>query len=124
MDAKYMFENENYSNDQTYIIIKGKLTGKTEELYYKIQLLDTEKKPYRIMRNWHYKVVIYKILQRECKREVLNLPNAKNPQNLPIISMPRYSRNLLLSPGTIYVLHSERLHFQAGTLKVSSSIHG
>ena len=43
MDAKYMFENENYSNDQTYIIIKGKLTGKTEELYYKIQLLDTDK---------------------------------------------------------------------------------
>lgn len=45
MESKYMFEYENYSNNQTYIIIKGKLQGKTEELYYKIQLLDTDKKP-------------------------------------------------------------------------------
>lgn len=58
MEPKYMFENENYFNDQTYIIISGRLKGKTDVLYYKIQLLDSNKKPYTVVRNYHYRVVI------------------------------------------------------------------
>lgn len=54
---KYMFENQNYSNDQCYLIIKGKLNN-GPELYYKIQFLDPGKHPYTIIRNALYRVVI------------------------------------------------------------------
>lgn len=57
MEPKYMFENPNYFNDQSYIIIKGQLDN-GPELYYKIQFLDIDKKPYTIVRNFQYKVTI------------------------------------------------------------------
>lgn len=57
MEPKYMFENPNYFNDQSYIIIKGRLDN-GPELYYKIQFLDINKKPYTIVRNYQYKVII------------------------------------------------------------------
>lgn len=57
VEPKYMFENPNYSNDQCYLIIKGILDN-GPELFYKIQFLDTNKRPYTIVRNILYRVVI------------------------------------------------------------------
>lgn len=56
-EAKYMFENPNSYSNQTYVIIKGKIDD-GEELYYKIQLLDADKNPYPIVRNYNYRIVI------------------------------------------------------------------
>lgn len=57
MEDKYMFENENYFNDQCYIILQGRLDG-GDPLFYKIQFLDPDKQPYKIIRNYRYRVVI------------------------------------------------------------------
>lgn len=53
-----MNEEMNLFNDQCYVIIKGRLSGETVDKYYKIQLLDEDKKPYPIVRNYHYRVEI------------------------------------------------------------------
>lgn len=58
LTPKYLFENENYFDDQIYVIIKGTVHGTGKELYYKIQLLDVDKQPYPVVRNCHYKIVI------------------------------------------------------------------
>lgn len=58
MSPKYMNEDMNLFNDQCYVIIKGRLSGETTEKYYKIQLLDANKKPYPIVRNYNYRIVI------------------------------------------------------------------
>lgn len=57
LTTKYMFENQNLFNDQTFVILKGKLNGGAE-LFYKIQFLDANKQPYAIVRNYAYKVII------------------------------------------------------------------
>lgn len=57
MNDKYMFEDENYYNDQCYVIVKGRSRLGSSK-YYKIQLLDEDKEPYKIIRNCHYKVII------------------------------------------------------------------
>lgn len=121
MDAKYMFENENYSNDQTYIIIKGKLTGKTEELYYKIQLLDTDKKPYPVMRNYHYKIVIKSF--SESANGSTEFADAKTSEPSNNIYAEIFKESPSISDNNNNVLTVSRLHFlftQAGTLKVSA----
>lgn len=58
LEPKYLFENENYFNDQVYVIVKGAIGATGKELYYKIQLLDDNKQPYPVVRNYHYKIVI------------------------------------------------------------------
>lgn len=58
LSPKFMSENPNLFNDQCYVIVKGKLDGDSQEEFYKIQFLDTDKKPYPIVRNYHYRVVI------------------------------------------------------------------
>lgn len=58
LEPKYLFESENYFNDQVYVIIKGTMATTGNELYYKIQLLDANKQPYPVIRNYHYQVVI------------------------------------------------------------------
>lgn len=116
-----MFENENYSNDQTYIIIKGKLTGKTEELYYKIQLLDTDKKPYPVMRNYHYKVVIKSF--SESANGSTEFADAKTSEPSNNIYAEIFKESPSISDNNNNVLTVSRLHFlftQAGTLKVSA----
>lgn len=57
LEDKYMFENPNYYENQSFLIIKGRLKD-SSELYYKIQFLDTNKRPYTIVRNFQYKVII------------------------------------------------------------------
>ena len=57
LEDKYMFENPNYYENQSFLIIKGRLKDGSE-LYYKIQFLDNTKRPYTIVRNFQYKVII------------------------------------------------------------------
>ena len=57
LEEKYMFENPNYYENQSFLIIKGRLKDGSE-LYYKIQFLDNNKRPYTIVRNFQYKVII------------------------------------------------------------------
>lgn len=57
LEPKYMFENPNYFDDQSYLIIKGRLAD-GPELYYKLEFLDNNKQPYPLVRNFEYKVVI------------------------------------------------------------------
>lgn len=54
MNTKYMFEYSNPYEKQTSVIVKKK----GAEQYYKIQLVDANKNPYFIERNYIYKVVI------------------------------------------------------------------
>lgn len=56
IDPKYLFEYENDYYNQTCVIIKKK----DVEQYYKIQLIDSEGLPFKIERNYIYKVVIVK----------------------------------------------------------------
>lgn len=58
LEPKYMFENENNFNDQAYIILKGRLDNSTNDKYYKIQLLNSNKQPYPIVRSYNYKITI------------------------------------------------------------------
>lgn len=121
MESKYMFEYENYSNNQTYIIIKGKLQGKTEELYYKIQLLDTDKKPYPIMRNYHYKVVIKSFSESANGSTAFDDAKTSEPSNN--IYAEIFKESPSISDNNNNVLAVSRLHFlftKEGTLNVSA----
>ena len=121
MEPKYMFENENFSNDQTYIILKGKLAGKTEELYYKIQLLDTDKNPYPVIRNYHYKIVIKSF--SESANGSTEFTDAKTSEPSNNIYAEIFKESPSISDNNNNVLTVSNLHFlftQAGTLKVSA----
>ena len=121
MEPKYMFENENFSNDQTYIILKGKLAETTEELYYKIQLLDTDKNPYPVIRNYHYKIVIKSF--SESANGSTEFADAKTSEPSNNIYAEIFKESPSISDNNNNVLTVSNLHFlftQAGTLKVSA----
>ncbi len=115
-----MFENENNSNDQTYIIIKGKLTGKTEELYYKIQLLDTNKKAYPVMRNYHYKIVIKSFSESANGSTEFADAKTSEPSNNIYAEIFKESPSISDNNNNMLTVNILRFLFtQAGTLKVS-----
>lgn len=121
LEPKYMFENENYSNNQAYIIIKGILAGKTEELYYKIQLLDSDKKPYPIMRNYHYKVVIKSFSESANGSTAFSDAKTSEPSNN--IYAEIFKESPSIADNNNNVLTVSRLHFlftKGGTLNVSA----
>lgn len=104
-----MFENENFSNDQTYIILKGKLAGKTEDLYYKIQLLDTDKNPYPVMRNYHYKIVIKSF--SESANGSTEFADAKTSEPSNNIYAEIFKESPSISDNNNNVLTVSNLHF-------------
>ena len=53
--GQYMFEYANPSGNQSFVIVKN-----SSDKYFKIQFLDSNKKPYVIERNYIYKVIIKK----------------------------------------------------------------
>lgn len=121
MEPKYMFENENYFNDQAYIIIKGKLEGKTEELYYKIQLLDANKQPYPVVRNAHYKVVIKSF--SESANGSTSFEDAKSAESSNNIYAEIFKESPSIADNNNNVLSVNRLHFlfvKEGTLNVTT----
>ena len=53
-NEKYLFESPNTSDNTTYVIIQNGSNGR----YYKIHLLNSEKKAYKIERNFNYGIII------------------------------------------------------------------
>ena len=53
-NEKYLFESPNTSDNTTYVIIQNGSNGR----YYKIHLLNSEKKAYKIERNFNYSIII------------------------------------------------------------------
>lgn len=121
MEPKYMFENENYFNDQTYIIISGRLKGKTDVQYYKIQLLDSNKKPYAVVRNYHYRVVIKSF--SENANGSTTFGDAKSAESSNNIYAEIFKDSPTIADNNNNVLTVSRLHFlfvRGGTLNVSA----
>lgn len=121
MEPKYMFENENYFNDQTFLIIKGRLKGKTDELYYKIQLLDANKKPYPIVRNYLYKVMIKSFSENANGSTTFN--DAKSAESSNNIYAEIFKESPSIADNNNNVLTVSQLHFlfvKGGTLNVSA----
>lgn len=120
LEPKYMFENPNYYQDQSYLIIKGRITD-GPELYYKIEFLDNNKKPYPLVRNFQYNVMIKSFSENangstsfeEAKTaEVSNNIYAEIFRDSPSISD---SDNNRLTVSRLYSLFT-----QGGTLEVSA----
>lgn len=120
LEPKYMFESPNYNNDQSYIIIKGRITD-GPELYYKIEFLDNNKKPYPLVRNFEYKVSIKSFspsangstsFEEAQNAEASNNIYAEVNKDSPTISD---SDNNRLTIGTLHVLFT-----QSGTLNLSA----
>lgn len=59
---RYIFEDPNPEDDQTYLIVKGRAVGAAEWSYYKVLFLREDKTPWPIYRNMWYEVVIRKSL--------------------------------------------------------------
>lgn len=55
---QYIFESGNSSDDPVSIIIRGHLPGETEELYYRVMLVDDKGDQILVRRNHHYKLNI------------------------------------------------------------------
>ena len=61
---EFVFEYANASDDQMYVVVKGRNAGDTEELYYRVLLLDnTTQEPLPIVRNHHYRIVVKERLE-------------------------------------------------------------
>lgn len=120
MEPKYMFENENYFNDQTYLIIKGRLKGKTEELYYKIQLLDANKKPYPIVRNYLYKVMIKSFSENANGSTTFNDAKSAESSNNIYAEIFKESPSIADNNNVLTVSQLHFLFVKGGTLNVSA----
>lgn len=59
---RYIFEDPNPEDDQTYLIVRGRAVGAAEWSYYKVLFLREDKTPWPIYRNMWYEVVIRKSL--------------------------------------------------------------
>lgn len=55
---EYIFEHENTLQDPVSVIIKGRPAGGSEELYYRVMIIDSDGEQLMIRRNHHYKLNI------------------------------------------------------------------
>lgn len=55
---QYIFEHENTLQDPVSVILKGKPAGGSEELYYRVMIIDSDGEQLMIRRNHHYKLNI------------------------------------------------------------------
>lgn len=55
---EYVFEHENSMHDPISIILRGTPAGGSEELYYRVMIIDEEGEQIQIRRNHHYKLNI------------------------------------------------------------------
>lgn len=56
--SEYIFESENTADDPVSVIIRGHASGTTDDLYYRVLLLDENGEQLLIRRNFHYKLNI------------------------------------------------------------------
>lgn len=93
-DAEYVFENENASGDEVYVIFRAHATGETDEFYYRVSLLDNEtQEPLPILRNHHYQIRIMGQLDNGVATfaEAVEAPPVNNiwisiDENIPTVS--------------------------------------
>ncbi|MBO7198552.1 MAG: hypothetical protein J6V26_00800 [Alistipes sp.] len=77
---EYVFEHENGFYDPVSIIIKGRPAGGSEELYYRVMIIDEDGEQLMIRRNHHYKLNITGKLTYGSKTfdEALSAPATNN----------------------------------------------
>lgn len=56
--SEYIFESKNTADDPVSVIIRGHASGATDDLYYRVLLLDNKGEQLLIRRNFHYKLNI------------------------------------------------------------------
>ena len=56
--SEYIFESKNTADDPVSVIIRGHASGTTDDLYYRVLLLDEKGEQLLIRRNFHYKLNI------------------------------------------------------------------
>lgn len=56
--SEYIFESKNTADDPVSVIIRGHASGTTDDLYYRVLLLDENGEQLLIRRNFHYKLNI------------------------------------------------------------------
>lgn len=56
--SEYIFESKNTADDPVSVIIRGHASGTTDDLYYRVLLLDDKGEQLLIRRNFHYKLNI------------------------------------------------------------------
>ena len=57
-ESEYIFESKNTADDPVSVIIRGHASGTTDDLYYRVLLLDEKGEQLLIRRNFHYKLNI------------------------------------------------------------------
>lgn len=77
---EYIFEHENRLQDPVSVIIKGRPAGGSEELYYRVTIIDEMGEQLMIRRNHHYKINIMGALTYGSKTfdEALSAPATNN----------------------------------------------
>lgn len=118
-DPRYVFENENPSDDQFFLIFK--ISG----LYYKILLVDdTNKNPYQIIRNHLYTVEFSGINKNygvQTFKEALNA----TPANNPLIAVKDEIPEVSYGSRTLAIVgETTRLYQKAGTQDIEYTYNG
>ncbi len=54
----YLYERKHETDNQTFVIVQGKYGEEEESSYYKIEIVDNNKKYYHILRNFEYQIEI------------------------------------------------------------------
>ncbi|MBO5831766.1 MAG: hypothetical protein J6Q95_00520 [Alistipes sp.] len=77
---EYLFEHENSLHDPVSVILRGKPAGGSEELYYRVMIIDESGEQLMIRRNHHYKLSIIGELTYGSKsfEEALSSPATNN----------------------------------------------
>ena len=77
---EYIFEHENGFYDPVSVILKGRATGSSEELYYRVMIINEDGEQLMIRRNHHYKLQITGALTYGAKSfdEALKAPATNN----------------------------------------------
>ena len=77
---EYIFEHENTLQDPVSIILRGRPAGSSEELYYRVMIIDEQGEQMMIRRNHHYKLNIQGKLTYGSRNfeDALNSPATNN----------------------------------------------
>lgn len=120
IEPKYMFENPNSFNDQSYLILKGRVAD-GPELYYKIEFLDNNKQPYPLVRNFQYNVLIKSFSDNANGTSSFEEAKTADVSNNIYAEILRDSPSISDSDNnrlTVSRIHS--LFTQGGTLEISA----
>lgn len=85
-DPRYVFENPNHEDDQMYVIMRITTKDNSKEKYYKVLLIDDNKKPYPIIRN-HKITVTIKGINENYGVDSFEAAKTATPVNNPWISI-------------------------------------